>query len=122
MLGTGLIFALYPLARSPWLMGLCAALLGVTLGCVQPMIMSTLHRITPDQRHVEHRQGDDHARTVDLGLDRVVPEREREGTGQSAEHTGHVRQPPVVTALGAGIERNEFDDEEVDEPAGERAE
>jgi MFS family permease len=53
MLGTGLIFALYPLARSPWLMGLCAALLGVTLGCVQPMIMSTLHRITPDQRHGE---------------------------------------------------------------------
>jgi sugar phosphate permease len=53
MLATGLIFALYPLTRSPWLMGLCAALLGVTLGCVQPMIMSTLHRITPDQRHGE---------------------------------------------------------------------
>jgi sugar phosphate permease len=53
MVGTGLIFALYPLTRSPWLMGLCAALLGITLGCVQPMIMSTLHRITPDQRHGE---------------------------------------------------------------------
>jgi MFS family permease len=53
MLGTAAIFVLYPLTHSPWLMALCATLLGVTLGCVQPMIMSTLHRITPDQRHGE---------------------------------------------------------------------
>ena len=53
MLGTGLVFALYPLAPSPWLMGLCAALLGITLGCVQPMVMSMLHQLTPDQRHGE---------------------------------------------------------------------
>jgi dipeptide/tripeptide permease len=27
--------------------------LGFTLGCVQPMIMSTLHQITPEDRHGE---------------------------------------------------------------------
>jgi len=53
MLGTGVVFALYPLAHSPWLMAGCAVLLGLTLGCVQPMIMSTLHHLTPDQRHGE---------------------------------------------------------------------
>jgi sugar phosphate permease len=53
MFGTGLVFALYPLARSPWLMAGCAVLLGLTLGCVQPMIMSTLHHLTPDNRHGE---------------------------------------------------------------------
>jgi MFS-type transporter involved in bile tolerance (Atg22 family) len=34
-------------------MGACAVWLGVALGCVQPMVMSTLHHITPDQRHGE---------------------------------------------------------------------
>ena len=53
MVGTALVFAVYPLAREPWLMGLCAVFLGVTLGSVQPMIMSTLHHITPDNRHGE---------------------------------------------------------------------
>ena len=53
MLGTGCVFMLYPLARSPWLMGGCAVLLGLTLGSVQPMIMSMLHRLTPDGRHGE---------------------------------------------------------------------
>ena len=53
MLGTGLVFGLYPFASTPWLMGCCAVVLGLTLGAVQPMIMSTLHRLTPDQRHGE---------------------------------------------------------------------
>lgn len=53
MLGTGVVFALYPLAGTPWLMAACAALLGVTLGCVQPMMMATLHRLTPEDRHGE---------------------------------------------------------------------
>lgn len=53
MLGTGVVFALYPLAPTPWLMGACAVVLGLTLGCVQPMIMSTLHHLTPDDRHGE---------------------------------------------------------------------
>lgn len=53
MLGTAAVFAGYPLATSPWAMGFCAALLGITLGVVQPMIMSTLHHLTPDNRHGE---------------------------------------------------------------------
>lgn len=53
MLGTGLVFALYPLAPNAWLMGVCAVALGVTLGSVQPMVMSLLHQVTPDQRHGE---------------------------------------------------------------------
>ena len=53
MLATGAVFAVYPLAHSPWLMGGCALLLGLTLGSVQPMIMSTLHHLTPAGRHGE---------------------------------------------------------------------
>jgi MFS family permease len=53
MVGTGIVFALYPLAQTPWLMGVCAVLLGLTLGSVQPMIMSTLHHLTPDGRYGE---------------------------------------------------------------------
>ena len=43
MLATGVVFALYPLAPHPWLMGACAVALGLTLGSVQPMVMSMLH-------------------------------------------------------------------------------
>jgi MFS family permease len=53
MLGTGVVFALYPLAPNAWVMGGLALLLGVTLGSVQPMVMSMLHRLTPDHRHGE---------------------------------------------------------------------
>ncbi len=47
------VFAVYPLVQSAWLMGVCAALLGVALGSVQPMIMTTLHQLTPPERHGE---------------------------------------------------------------------
>ena len=53
MLGTGIVFALYPLAPNALLMGLCALLLGVTLGSVQPMVMSMLYHLTPEHRHGE---------------------------------------------------------------------
>ena len=53
MLWTALVFAVYPLVRSPWLMGACATLLGLALGAVQPMIMASLHQITPHDRHGE---------------------------------------------------------------------
>lgn len=53
MLGTGAVFALYPFAPSPLVMGMLAVLLGVTLGSVQPMVMSMLHHLTPDHRHGE---------------------------------------------------------------------
>lgn len=53
MVGTAMVFVLYPLAPNPWLMAACAVGLGITLGCVQPMVMSMLHDLTPDQRHGE---------------------------------------------------------------------
>jgi MFS-type transporter involved in bile tolerance (Atg22 family) len=34
-------------------MGACSVLLGLVLGAVQPLIMSTLHQITPEDRHGE---------------------------------------------------------------------
>ena len=53
MLGTGVVFAAYPLAPNALFMGGFAALLGLTLGSVQPMVMSMLHHLTPEHRHVE---------------------------------------------------------------------
>lgn len=53
MVGTGAVFAAFPFATSPWVMGLLALCLGVTLGSVQPMIMSGLHHLTPKPRHGE---------------------------------------------------------------------
>ena len=53
MLFVAAVFAVYPLVHSAWLMALCAVLLGLALGSVQPMVMSTLHHITPNERHGE---------------------------------------------------------------------
>ena len=53
MLITALLFGIYPFMLSPLAMGLCSVLLGLALGSVQPMIMSTLHQITPEARHGE---------------------------------------------------------------------
>lgn len=51
MVVTALLFAVYPLMPNAWAMGVCSVLLGLTLGTVQPMIMSTLHQITPHALH-----------------------------------------------------------------------
>ena len=53
MVWTALLFGIYPLLSTPLTMGICSVLLGVGLGCVQPMVMSTLHQITPEARHGE---------------------------------------------------------------------
>jgi MFS family permease len=53
MVSTALLFGLYPLAQAALTMGLLSVLLGVALGSVQPMVMSTLHQITPRHRHGE---------------------------------------------------------------------
>ncbi|MBK9134099.1 MAG: MFS transporter [Betaproteobacteria bacterium] len=53
MVGTALVFAAYPFAPNAWVMGLLAVTLGVTLGSVQPMIMTVLHHVTPGDRHGE---------------------------------------------------------------------
>lgn len=47
---SALLFAVYPLVQSPWAMGLCSVLLGFALGAVQPMVMSSMHQITPAHR------------------------------------------------------------------------
>ena len=47
------VLLLYPFARSPIAMGLCSGLIGIAVGCVQPMIMSLLHQVTPSHRHGE---------------------------------------------------------------------
>ena len=48
-----LVFFAYPLMHSALAMGVCSVLLGAALGSVQPMVMSTLHQITPSDRHGE---------------------------------------------------------------------
>ena len=53
MLITAGLFGVYPFMVSPLAMGLCSVMLGLALGSVQPMIMSTLHQITPEARHGE---------------------------------------------------------------------
>ncbi|MFL6663065.1 MAG: MFS transporter [Rhizobacter sp.] len=53
MLAVAAVFGVYPFVHSAWLMALCATLLGLALGAVQPMVMSTLHHITPRERHGE---------------------------------------------------------------------
>ena len=53
MLVTCALFVAYPFMQSALAMGVCSALLGLALGTVQPMIMSTLHQITPEARHGE---------------------------------------------------------------------
>ena len=53
MIASALVFSLYPLAGSPWLMAALAALLGLSLGVAQPLIMTTLHHLTPEGRHGE---------------------------------------------------------------------
>jgi len=53
MLVTGAVFGVYPLVQSAWTMCACAVVLGLALGSVQPMILSSLHHITPHDRHGE---------------------------------------------------------------------
>jgi MFS family permease len=53
MVLTALVFCIYPWVHSAWLMGLCAAALGLALGAVNPMVMTALHHLTPNERHGE---------------------------------------------------------------------
>jgi len=50
---TAVLFGVYPLMHTPLAMGATSVALGLALGSVQPMIMSTLHQITPEARHGE---------------------------------------------------------------------
>jgi len=53
MCATALLFGVYPLVHAAWAMAVLSILLGLALGSVQPMIMSTLHQMTPHHRHGE---------------------------------------------------------------------
>jgi MFS family permease len=53
MLLTALVFTIYPWVHSAWLMAVCATALGLALGSVNPMVMTTLHHLTPNDRHGE---------------------------------------------------------------------
>jgi MFS family permease len=53
MWATALLLGLYPWLDTAWQMGVCSAVLGLFLGAVQPMVMSTLHQITPPERQGE---------------------------------------------------------------------
>ena len=80
MVATAVLLGVYPLLTSPLAMGACSALLGVALGCVQPMMMSTLHQITPEHRHGEA-----------LGLRMITI------------HAASVAMPLVFGAMGAVV-------------------
>jgi predicted MFS family arabinose efflux permease len=53
MAATAILFGVYPLMHAPLAMSACSALLGLTLGSVQPMAMSLLHRLAPEHRYGE---------------------------------------------------------------------
>jgi MFS family permease len=53
MVASSLVFAVYPMMHSAAGMAVCSVLLGLSLGMVQPMVMSMLHQITPEERHGE---------------------------------------------------------------------
>lgn len=53
MAATAVVFAIYPFMHGALAMAACSVLLGFALGTVQPMVMSTLHQITPEHRHGE---------------------------------------------------------------------
>jgi MFS family permease len=53
LLLTCAVFAAYPLFLSAWAMAVCAAILGIGLGLVQPAVLATLHEVTPPERQGE---------------------------------------------------------------------
>lgn len=53
MILVGVIFLVYPFAETPWLMGVCAGLLGLTLGAVQPTVVSAIYQLSPAGREGE---------------------------------------------------------------------
>lgn len=50
---TAMMFAVYPVLSSAWAMAVCAGILGLGLGAIQPGVMSLIHQVTPSDRHGE---------------------------------------------------------------------
>ncbi len=53
MVAAALLFGAYPLVQTASAMVMLSTLLGIALGAVQPMVMSSLHQMTPHERHGE---------------------------------------------------------------------
>ncbi len=53
MVATAILFFIYPMLQTALAMGLCSIMLGFSLGSVQPMMLSSMHQITPPHRHGE---------------------------------------------------------------------
>ena len=53
MAATAILFGIYPLMHAALAMGVCSALLGLSLGSTQPMVMSLLHQLAPEHRYGE---------------------------------------------------------------------
>lgn len=53
LLTIAVMFAVYPWVSSVWGMASCALVLGVALGSSQPMVLTSLHHITPSDRQGE---------------------------------------------------------------------
>jgi MFS family permease len=53
MMATAIMYSIYPLMHTAVSMAICSILLGLSLGLVQPMVLSMLHQITPEHRHGE---------------------------------------------------------------------
>ena len=51
MVVAALTSAVYGWLPAPWGMALGSAVLGLALGSVQPMVLATLHHVTPADRH-----------------------------------------------------------------------
>lgn len=53
MLSAAVMYSIYPFMHTATSMTICSILLGLSLGLVQPMVLSMLHQITPEHRHGE---------------------------------------------------------------------
>ena len=53
MLLAAAVLAVYPFVQPAWAMAMCAAVLGMALGAGNPMVMTSLHHLTPSDRHGE---------------------------------------------------------------------
>nr|WP_283811735.1 MFS transporter [Bradyrhizobium hipponense] len=51
ILGAALLLGIYPFRPGAGAMASCSVLLGIAMGTVQPMVMSTMHRLVPEHRH-----------------------------------------------------------------------
>ena len=47
---TGLVFVVLPFLRDAWSMVVCAGMLGIALGTIQPAILSSVHDVAPPHR------------------------------------------------------------------------